>query len=83
MATVQITVPDALVTRLTAAVRAKFPQYNALTAANAFKAVTADYWKAVLSNYEAQVAQDAGQAATASATAAALATAATDATGIG
>lgn len=47
MATVSITVPDALVPRLKAAMRATFPQHEALTDAQAFKAVTADYWHGV------------------------------------
>lgn len=41
MANVTIQVPDALVPRLTAALRATYPQHDALSVAAAFKAVTA------------------------------------------
>ena len=83
MATVQITIPDALITRLTAAARGLFPQYNALTPTAAFQAITADKWKEILSVYEARIAQNAGQVATATATQAAIDKAAADASGIG
>lgn len=56
MANVTITVPDALVPRLVAATRATFPEHEALTDAQAFKAVTAAYWRGILSAYEQGVA---------------------------
>lgn len=63
MASVSITVPDALVARLTAALRASYPQYDGLSAANAFKAATGDYWRSILVGYEAGVASNDAQAA--------------------
>lgn len=62
MATVSITVPDALVPRVVAAMRASYPQYASLTDAAAFKAVTADYWRGVLIAYETGQAQAQAQA---------------------
>lgn len=62
MADVRITVPDALVTRLTAALRASYPQYDGMSAANAFKAATGDYWRSVLVGYETGIASAAAQA---------------------
>jgi len=56
MATISITVPDALVPRITTAMRNQFPQYSALTDAGCFKQVTADYWRGVLANYEGNTA---------------------------
>lgn len=56
MATVTITIPDALVPRLRAALRDKFPQYEALADAAAFKAATGHYWQSVLAEYEREVA---------------------------
>jgi hypothetical protein len=52
VATVQFTVPDALVPRVIAAARASFPQYATLTDAALFRQVTADYWRHVVSGYE-------------------------------
>jgi hypothetical protein len=52
MASVSITVPDSLVPRLISAARASFPQYAALSDDAAFKAITADFWKTILANYE-------------------------------
>lgn len=72
MATVSINVPDPLITRLTAAARASFPQYSALTLDATFKAITADYWKTILANYESNVANTA-----------AIAKASADSSGIG
>lgn len=72
MATVQITIPDALIPRITAAARALFPQYASLSDAAAFKQITADYWRSILANRES------GTAATTAAS-----TAATDSAGIG
>ena len=61
MATVSITIPDALIPRLTAAMRASFPQYGPtgtnLTDVQCFKKVTADYWSSILSNYESRQAE--------------------------
>ena len=56
MATVSITVPDALVPRLAAALRSFSPQYAALTDAAAFRAATADHWRQVLAQVEEAVA---------------------------
>jgi hypothetical protein len=61
MATVSITVPDAIVPRVLAALRAQYPQYSQLSDAQAFKAVTADFWRGVLFNYERQQAIIAAQ----------------------
>ncbi len=57
MATISITVPDTLVPRIVTAMRAKFPQYSDLTDGACFKQITADYWRGVLINYEAQQAE--------------------------
>lgn len=78
MATVSITVPDALVPRLTTAMRARFPQYSGLSDANAFRRVTADYWREVLADHEGATAVDGTQNAFANAKAQARA----DASGI-
>jgi len=59
MAVVSITIPDPLIPRLTAAARALFPQYSALSDPAAFKAITADHWKTILTNYESGVADTA------------------------
>ena len=59
MATVTITIPDALIPRITTAARATFPQYSALGDSATFKAITADYWKNVLANYETNAADTA------------------------
>jgi hypothetical protein len=57
MATVSITIPDNLIPRVTAAMRAGFPQYSALTDIQCFKAVTADYWRLILTRYESTQAE--------------------------
>lgn len=72
MATVSITIPDAIVPRLTVAARAQYPQFSGLTDVQLFKKVTADHWSQMLAAYEAN------QAATTAAT-----QAQTDAGGIG
>lgn len=72
MATVQITIPDALVPRMTAAMRALFPQYAQLSDVAAFKQITADYWRSILVNKESVSAESAARA-----------TANTDSSGIG
>lgn len=82
MASVSITVPDALVPRLTAALRATFPEHDALGVTAAFKAATADYWRGVLSEFEQRQAEKVAQAANSAAIAAAKAKAETDAAGI-
>jgi hypothetical protein len=78
MATVQITVPDALLPRLTAAMRARYPQYSALSDANAFRRVTSDFWRDQLAAHEGASAVDGTQNAFANAQAQAR----TDAAGI-
>ena len=62
MANVTITIPDLLIPRVTAAARATFPQYAALSDSATFKAITGDYWKNVLANYETNVADTAQHA---------------------
>jgi hypothetical protein len=52
MASVAINIPDTLVPRLRAAMRSRFPEHAALSDAAAFKAVTAEYWKQILADYE-------------------------------
>ena len=83
MANVTITVPDALVTRLTAAAHGTFPQYSGLSPTALFKQVTADYWRKVLSDYEVYVAIDAGQSAASAQQQAALDKAVADSAGLG
>lgn len=56
MATISITVPDALVPRVIAAMRADYPQYAELTDVQCFKRITADLWRCVLANHEADTA---------------------------
>ena len=63
MASVTIQVPDALVPRLTTALRATFPEHDALGVTAAFKAATADYWRGVLTDYETRLAEQQAQAA--------------------
>jgi hypothetical protein len=82
VATVQITIPDALVPRLAAAMDATFPQYNGLSDAAAFKQITSDYWRGILSEHEQRDAERAAQAANALAIKAAAEKAATDGAGI-
>lgn len=57
MANITITVPDALVPRVTAAMRAEFPQYQSLTDVQCFKQITADYWRLILTRYESRQAE--------------------------
>ena len=59
MANVTITIPDVLIPRITTAARALFPQYAALSDTATFKAITGDYWKNVLANYETNAADTA------------------------
>ena len=83
MANVTIAIPDALVPRLVAAMRATFPQHAALTDANAFKRVTADYWRGVLADHESEAAASTARGAVSGAYAAALTAATIDGAGIG
>lgn len=83
MATVQITIPPALVPRLTTAMRAVFPQYSALDDATCFKKITSDYWRGVLTRYETNQASISAQATAQAATQAAQDTANNDGQGIG
>lgn len=64
MATVTITIPDALVPRLVTAARARFPQYAALTDAAAFRAISADHWRQLVAGYEAEQSATAQNAQT-------------------
>ena len=57
MANVQITIPDPLVPRVKAAMRDRFPQHEALTDAQAFKAITGSFWAGVLADYERLAAE--------------------------
>ena len=82
MAAVSITIPDAIVPRLIAAMDATFPQYAGLSDAAAFKQITADYWRGILSNYEEREAEKAAQLANLAAIKAAKDKAAADAAGI-
>ena len=63
MANVSITIPDALVPRVRAAMRAKYPEHEALSDAAAFKRVTADHWRGILRDYETGQARDTAEAA--------------------
>lgn len=83
MATITVTVPDALIPRLTAAMRGQFPQYAALADGAAFKRVTADYWRGVLATSEGNTAVDVQKPAFYNAYGAASAQALADAAGIG
>ena len=82
MATVNITIPNALVPRLTAAMNGVFPETVGQDPATAFKAITAAYWQGVLAQYETREAEKAAQAANVAAIAAARAKAETDGAGI-
>lgn len=59
MANVSITIPDILVPRLVVAARAVFPEHDALTDVQTFKAVTANYWRTILDSYEQGLASSA------------------------
>lgn len=63
MASISITVPDTLVPRVVAAMRAAFPDYAADTDAAAFKAVTAQFWKDIVVSYESERAAGAAKLA--------------------
>jgi hypothetical protein len=56
MATISITVPEPLIPRIVAAARNEFPQYAGLSETEAFKRITADYWRGILARYEADLA---------------------------
>ena len=58
MAVVSITIPDPLVPRVRAAARATYPQFDALTDVEAFKAITAHQWKMVVVGYESRSTGD-------------------------
>lgn len=83
MATVSIEVPNALVPRLKAAMRATFPEHAELGDVEAFKAATAAYWRGVLVEHESREAEVAAWAAQKQAVADAKAAAESDGTGIG
>lgn len=63
MATVSITIPDALVPRVITAMRALYPQYAALSDAACFKRITADNWREVLAAHEGNAAYETTRAA--------------------
>lgn len=52
MASVTITIPDPLVPRLRAAMRDRFPEFEAMSDANAFKASTGKLWQQIMADYE-------------------------------
>lgn len=56
MATVSIDIPDAIVPRVRAAMRAQFPEFNALGDAAAFRAATAKMWREILATQEGSTA---------------------------
>ena len=56
MATVSITIPDALIPRIKEAARYLYPQYAELSDVAVFKTVTADQWRSILSTYEGRLA---------------------------
>ena len=58
MATVQITIPDALIPRVRDMARATFPEHAALTQVQLFQRVTADFWRDLLATYEGNNAAD-------------------------
>lgn len=64
MAVVTITIPDTVVPRVRAAIRAQFPAYAALSDAATFQAVVADYVRTVVISYESTEAQISTQAQT-------------------
>ena len=82
MASVAITIPNALVPRLTAAMQGTFPETVGQDPAAAFKEITSAYWRKVLVDWEAQQAEKQAYQQQLAALAAAKAAAATDAAGI-
>jgi hypothetical protein len=70
---VSITVPDTLGPRLVAAMRATFPDYEALSNVDAFRKVTGDFWRTTLLQYEERIAREQAAATVAAAAAAAVA----------
>lgn len=82
IATVEITVPNDLVPRLTAAMQGTFPETAEQDPALAFKEITAAYWRTILSEWEQREAERTAQAANVAAIAAAKEKVDTDAGGI-
>lgn len=82
MAVVGITIPDALVPRLRAAMRGTFPEEQALDDVAAFQEITAAYWRGILAAWEGKQAEAAAWAASRAAVEAAHANAVKDGAGI-
>jgi hypothetical protein len=82
VATVTITIPDALVPRVTAAMNGTFPEAAGYTPAVAFKEITSRYWRGILSDWEQRKAEEVAQAANRAAIKAAADKAAADGAGI-
>ena len=82
MATVNITIPNPLVPRLTAAMNGTFPDTQGQDAATAFKDITSRYWRGILSEWEQREAEVVAQAANTTAIKAAKVKAETDSAGI-
>lgn len=82
MASVSITIPDALIARLTAAAKGTYPQYAALTPTDLFKAITSDMWKNLLADFEYQESKKAQAITADAASLAAYNKALTDGSGI-
>jgi len=61
MANVTITIPDTVVPRVRAALRAAHPEWDALTDGEVFKRVVADHVRMLVVGYEQGVAQEAAQ----------------------
>jgi hypothetical protein len=83
MAAVSITIPDALIPRLAAAMRLRYPEHAALTDAQAFKAVTASFWRQLLTQVEETTAVNTANAAMSAAAVDARTKAQADSAGIG
>lgn len=83
MATVTITIPDAIIPRLRDAMHWKFPETVGVADGTAFKDKTAEYWRQILIDYEGTLAETEYAAAQAGAVSTARAQASTDGSGIG
>lgn len=72
MAQVTITIPDEVVPRVRAALRAAHPEWDALTDAQVFRRVVAEHVRALVVGYEQAQAQEQAQATVDAAAQAAL-----------